>query len=154
MRYSDKWLLVVFAAVALWLSTLAGYKGGGDVRASILFVFIFAAAFQAIYYRGRRQAFWIGFTVALLLLMLRQGEQWPFVPSFIQSRGIALYWAAQVPKEPLPPNMRPGGPDGLYGRQAQVYAALFATIRATFALALSVLVGLIGVYVYNHSRRE
>jgi hypothetical protein len=153
MRYSVKWFLVVFAAVALWLSTLAGYDAGEDVRASIFFMLIFAAAFQAIYYRGSRQAYWIGFTAALLLLLLQRGGQWAFVPSFSGSREIARHWAAQVPVEPLPPNMSPGGPFGFHGRQTHVYSAVFDTIWAAFALALSALVGLIGVYVHNHSSK-
>jgi hypothetical protein len=66
-RFGTRSLLIGFAVVALWLSTLTGYEAGHDVRAGILLVGIFAAAFAAIYSRGSRQAFWIGFVGALLL---------------------------------------------------------------------------------------
>ena len=44
-RFGTKSLLAAIAVLALWLSTLTGYEAGADVRAAILFVGIFAAAF-------------------------------------------------------------------------------------------------------------
>jgi hypothetical protein len=60
-RFGTKSLLVGVAIAGLWLSTVSGSRAGADIRAGILPVIVFAAAFAAIYYRGRQQAIWIGF---------------------------------------------------------------------------------------------
>jgi hypothetical protein len=150
-RFGTRSLLIGFAVLALWLSTLTGYEAGDDVRAAILQAGIFAAAFAAIYHRGRQQAFWLGFVGALLLVAIE--PNWQFVPHFTWPRDTFRNWAVQTPVGPLPPNAATDLPGfQLYGRQGRVYSAMCDTFWVVCAVLLSVFVGLVGAFIHNHSK--
>lgn len=66
-RFGTRTLLIVFALVALWLSTFSGFAAAQDVRRSMLLSILVAAACLALYSRGRRRAYWAGFAIVMLL---------------------------------------------------------------------------------------
>lgn len=66
-RFGTKTLLIGFALAAVWFSTFGGYTGAQDVRRSMLLLVLVAAAFAAVYGRGRRRAFWAGFAAVMLV---------------------------------------------------------------------------------------
>jgi hypothetical protein len=151
-RFGTKMLLIAVAVVAIWLSTFAGYKGASDIRAAIMFVVTFAAGFAAVYNRGSRRAFWAGFVSALLVLAAfpHNGR---FVPGLGWGIDIARQWATSVPVGPLAPDVRTDTPGMLYGRQGQLYEAIFATLWAMSVLSLATVVGVVGVMIYRQSGR-
>jgi hypothetical protein len=149
-RFGTKLLLLGVALSALWMSTLGGYEAGSDVRAAILLVIMFVAAFEAVYRRGRQQAFWLGFVGALLLLAIQ--PNWRFVPTVRWANRIAERWASQTPIDPPPANATTRHSGLLYGRQARVSSAIEATFWLACALPLSTVIGYIGAYIYDQSR--
>lgn len=79
-RFGTKSLLVVITVFGLWLSTFAGYVGAQDIRAIILQLVFVAAGAAAIFYRGRSQAYWIGFFTSMVITSL--GYPRDFAPKF------------------------------------------------------------------------
>jgi hypothetical protein len=69
-RFGIKSALIAIAVIAVWLSTFKGYSGGRDVRACIVLTIALASFLAVIYFRGRRQAFWIGFLVSIVVMQL------------------------------------------------------------------------------------
>jgi hypothetical protein len=72
-RFGIKRLMVILAAFALWLATFRVPEGanrgvGTEIRVGILLAVLISAGFATLYFRGKRQAFWAGFSVSLLLL--------------------------------------------------------------------------------------
>jgi hypothetical protein len=152
-RFGTRSLLIGFAVIALWLSTLTGYEAGSDVRAGILLVGIFAAAFAAIYTRGSRQAIWIGFVGALPLMTLQ--PDWRFVPKSWWANRIADRWAAQSPVGPTTSGLPSDTPGlRLSSRQAYIKSAIIQTVWAAFSVPLSAVVGLIGASIHNQYRKS
>jgi hypothetical protein len=81
-RFGIRALLILFGVVALWLASYqipawTSPGPGRDVRAILFFAIWFASGVAAIYYRGKRQAFWGGFFVSMFLL---KGKVSPFAP--------------------------------------------------------------------------
>jgi hypothetical protein len=66
-RFGIKSLLILFAIVGLWLSTFSKYPGSQDIQAIVRLLVFLTAALSALFYRGRRQAFWIGFFATMLI---------------------------------------------------------------------------------------
>src|SRR5690349_9386926 len=60
-RFSILSLFLLTTAVALWISTIAGYESAHDVRAFVMLSVCVAAGVAAAKYDGRRRAFWLGF---------------------------------------------------------------------------------------------
>ena len=67
-RFGIKSLLIAVAFMAFWLSTISGYGTAADVQKSILLIILLASGFAAIYSKGRRRAFWVGFFCVTLIL--------------------------------------------------------------------------------------
>src|SRR3954469_2451983 len=78
-RFGTRSLLIAFVLVGIWLSTFSNYMGARDVRAATLLVAFLSAGLVAVFYRGRCQAFCIGFFVAMLVMSA--GYPKPFVPN-------------------------------------------------------------------------
>jgi hypothetical protein len=68
MRFGTKSLLVAYAIIGLWLSTVFNYPGSLGVYTLLAATCFVSSGFAAIYYRGRRRAFWASFFVVFLLL--------------------------------------------------------------------------------------
>src|SRR6476620_10878070 len=71
-RFGIKRCLIVIGAIACWLATFrmpdpTNRGVGPPLRSSILLAILISAGFAAIYFRGKRQAFWAGFFVAMVL---------------------------------------------------------------------------------------
>jgi hypothetical protein len=79
-RFGTKWLLFVFALVALWFSTYNGYAAARDVRATISLCVFLGSGLAALYCRGKQQAFWLGFFVVMLTVGI--GFPKDYVPNF------------------------------------------------------------------------
>jgi hypothetical protein len=69
-RYRLRTLLILMAAMGLWLSTIAGYESANDVRALLMLSVLVASAVAAIGYDGHRRAFWVGFFLTVLTTTL------------------------------------------------------------------------------------
>ncbi|HEY2827364.1 MAG TPA: hypothetical protein VGJ04_07160 [Pirellulales bacterium] len=126
-----KQLLVVVGVVALWLATFNVPDGTGEagiiIRLGILLMVVISAGFSAIYFRGKRQAFWAGFFVAMLALYFHG-------PNFSV---VARSWTAPLlltlHKSTNPVNM------------------LTTSIWAVLQLSFSAVAGLIASLIYDQS---
>jgi hypothetical protein len=156
-RFGIKTLLTAFAAVALWLSTFAGYAAASDVRASILLLIFVASALSAVFSRGQRRAYWCGF-FAVMLACGGNDMKTPldrYVPKF--------NWPMTVRYPPPRPRGTVGGQNTtIVTRQLpwQIPATISLesradafndTVAATWTIALAVLGGLIGAYIYRQN---
>jgi hypothetical protein len=150
-RFGTKSLLVGVSLIAAWLSTLSGYAAGQDVRRAVLLVIVSAAGFSAIYFRGQRQAFWIGFSFALVLLAIQ--PQWRFVPSTWWSRQLAENLAVQTPIGPVAPNTTPAHEGPVVGRQLKVFHGIIDTVWLVCAMLLSAVIGWIGTTIHDLAGR-
>jgi hypothetical protein len=134
-RFSIKFLLVVFAIAALWLSTFAGYGSASDVRAFIMLSILAASGVAAISYDGRRRAFWIGFFITILEVGVNGRPHFGF------------YWVTTLLNAYGQYQNLPNGFTN-YG-----YAFYDATLRALVVLLIATLMGFIGILIYGHCQR-
>jgi hypothetical protein len=141
-KFSIKLLLFAFAVLALWLASLnLGAEIGGDVRRSIFLVMFLGPAFAAVCFRGRRQMFWIGFFVVLLLWVCPKLENPPlYVPLFGWAGQLFHDWAAGMSND-----------DQV---RFAIASWMLWTIRSVWILALAALVGFIAAYIYDQSRKS
>ena len=148
-RFGIKTLLIGFAVVALWLSTFSGYFAANDVRRCILLAVLAASGYSAAYSRGRSRAFWVGFFVTMLAHGFSLAETFDSVavpprfgyvstldPATVLTNRVIRYFAAS------------GSP--LYD---PIYRAIEATFAAVWVLAMSTLIGLIGLCAYDRYHR-
>jgi hypothetical protein len=138
MRFGTKSLLIGFMLLAFWLSTFSGYAAAREVRQSILLTVFLSSILRAAYCRGRRQAFWIGFSSVMLIMGTGTRLFWVYVPMFdwIDLRG--REWAKSFSSDA--------------NRWSELGLAIYWTVWTGWMLMLSTLVGLIGAHVYDHSR--
>ena len=123
------------AAVALWLSTIAGYESAQDVRSLLLLSVLIASAAAAISHDGPRRAFWVGFFLTVLPLALGSGS--PFLGTAFSfpwiERLLNAYGSFQ--------NASLGGG----GNPRHLF--LLATIHVVVHLLIATLMGFLGVLV-------
>ena len=137
-RFSLKTLLIVFAIVALWLSTFSEYPGSEDVRAFIMLACIIASGVAAYGCTTRRRAFWLGFFGAMLMLGTR-------VP--ISNFGAKFQWAIDLSRNlPLYFGVNPGG-------RGRLVLGINTTVYFVVMLIVATVVGLLCVYVYDQCRK-
>ena len=131
-RFSTKFLLIIFVVVALWLSTIVGYRASSDVQSFIKLSILVASGVAALSYNGRRRAFWAGFFVTVWTVgvhgELQIGRHW--ITTLLNSYG--LYQ-----------NL----PNGFSNHR---FMFLDATLQAVVMLLLATVMGLIGILVYSH----
>src|SRR5262245_24157551 len=74
MRFRLRTLLILIAAVALWLSTIAGYESANDVRALLMqSVLVACGIYQNVSLGGNlnpRYAFWMSTIHAVVMLLI------------------------------------------------------------------------------------
>ena len=125
-------MLIVFALVALWLSTFTGYSAAGDVRRSMVMLTLAASIMVAYWSNGRQQAFWLGFAIVIVPMgygIYYHSPEMP-IPNF--------FWTTNL-------FFRPATPQG---------TAIVETIRAVGALLLATVTSFIGVYIYDQTRKS
>ncbi len=131
-RFRLKTILILFAAVALWCSTITGYAAASDVRRTLVLL-VLAASILATYCSNRtRRAFWLGFSIVIVPMgcgVYYQSPEWP-IPNF--------YWTTNL-------FFQPATPQG---------TAMAETIHALGALLLASIAGLIGIYIYDERPPE
>jgi hypothetical protein len=134
-RFGIKSLLILLAVVGLLLSTSSGYTGSQDIRAILLLLIFLTAGLAALFYRGRRQAFWIGFVVTMLIM----GSGFPreFVPGFAW---VGELWTRY--RGPYPPTMDP------------LFNSSLPIIRTLAMIGLSAISGCLAVYIFDRSRSQ
>src|SRR5262245_39904318 len=88
-RFSIKQMLLAFAVIALWMSTLSGYPGSDYVQLLIRLSVLLAAGFGVIYGTGKRRAFSVGFLMVMLLILFKPNAQ--FMPSYSWAQAIILW---------------------------------------------------------------
>ena len=137
MRYRLRTLLILFAVVGLWLSTIAGYESAQDVRALIMLSVLVAAAVAAISHDGHRRAFWVGFFLTVLMTTLAGRS------SFLGTV-LALPWVLRLLNAyGIYQNVSLGG--GLNPK----YFFLMSTIHAAVLLLIATVMGFLGVLVFK-----
>jgi hypothetical protein len=136
-RFGIRSLLVVIAVLGLWLSTFAGYVGAQDIRAIILQFLFIAIGAAAIFYRGRAQAFWIGFFTSMLITSLAYPRD--FAPKFNWINDIWKIYSGHLPGS--------GGSAEL----PQFFNAR-DMIMTVYMLLISSVSGCITVFVFDRSR--
>ena len=77
-RFSAKVLLLGVAVIALWLATfsipqLPQSDVGHQIRSAMVLTIWILAGSAALYNRGKRQAFWLGFFVMMTLVWAQSG---------------------------------------------------------------------------------
>jgi hypothetical protein len=140
-RFGIKTLLIAVAAIALWLSTLTGFTSGQDVQRSILLVILFSSALGMIYCVGRERAFSASFFACMLVvgLPLPTSIMWPYRPEFRWLNDFILgFWGTLAESE----------------HKDMLRSALAVTIWSVWVLALSTIIGFIGAYFYDQSRKS
>jgi hypothetical protein len=133
-----RFLLIVFAFAALWVSTFTRYRGADDIRAFILATILITSGIAAFSYTGRRRAFWAGFFGTMLVMATRATSS-IFVGSF--------QWAQQLARE-LTESIATT-PRGM----ANLQQGIFLSIYLIETLTMAALIGLLSVYVYDQSKK-
>jgi hypothetical protein len=134
-RVGIRSLLIVVAVLGLWLATFKmpdpTNRGIGiPLRLTIMLAILLSAGFAAIYHRGERQAFWCGFSSAMLLLL---GRFFNFVPDVSL---IARSWSGGLLRET----------DG------DAFEMLQSSMWAFLIVSFSLIVGLIAAIIYAQSQ--
>jgi hypothetical protein len=144
-RFTLKVMLIVIAVVALWLSTIADYPGGYDLRYSIVLLIVVASGLKAYCSSGRQKCFWLAFSLVLLAAVWHQGMVAP-----------RLDWVSYALQTSTRQTMQP--PD-LFGDSVQTappgtrgIEALAETIKLVVDLILATSAGFIALYIYDNSR--
>jgi hypothetical protein len=127
-RFGIKALLIGLAVAGLWLHTLSGYADRREIRRTITLVIILASGFSVIYCHGRQRAFWIGFFAVMLCQILEL-----YSPPM---RWLFELWS--LPQHTS--NYR--------------VVARRETIEMVFSLTFAVLVGYIGVRIYDSNQKS
>ena len=136
LRFKLRTLMILLAAVGLWLSTIAGYESADDVQALILLSVLVASAVAAIIYEGQRRAFCVGFFLTILTTVL--GRRSAFLDT-----ALALPWAQRLLDayhiyQNLPNNhLNPR------------YFFFASTIHVVVLLLIATAMGFLGVLVYG-----
>jgi hypothetical protein len=135
-RFRMRTLLVFFAVVALWLSTVAGYRSAGDVRSFVLLSIVVGSAGAAVSYDGRRRAFWLGFFITVLTVGIHGKPL------------IGVHWITYLLNS-----------YGLYQNLPDMtinYRFMFldASLQALLMLLLATVMGVLGMLVYEHCREK
>jgi hypothetical protein len=134
-RFRIRTLLILFAVVALWFSTIAGYESAYDVQALLMLSVLVASGIAATKYEGRRRAFWVGF----FLTVLTKG--------LVGRSPFGLPWAERLLNEyGLYQNL----PNGFLNH---TFTFLKATIHAVVLLLIATVMGFLGVIVYGGFRQ-
>jgi hypothetical protein len=106
-RFSSKALLFGVAAIAMWLATFSIPQNppldvGYQIRSAMMLAVWILAGGAALYFRGKRQAFWLGFFVNMTMVWAQSGL---FVkPNFsavCQGIVAAMAPSATVDQEPV-----------------------------------------------------
>jgi hypothetical protein len=137
-RFSAKGLFLAVTVIAVWLATfsipqLPHHDVGHQLRSAIVLAIWILAGAAALYFRGKRQAFWLGFFVTMTLVWAQSGL---FVkPSFAAVSQSIL--AAMAPSASLD--------------QAPI-RCLYSTLSTCLTLGASALVGFGVAIVYEQSQ--
>jgi hypothetical protein len=137
-RFGMKSLLIVFAAVALWFSTFAGYTGGDDVRAFIMLAILITSGVAALSSTARRRAFWAGFFGTMLAVATKLFFI-AFVATFRWMREFSMEWAVGI-KEPM--------------ERGEFAKSINATIFLSLTLLMATVIGLLCVHVYDACKKQ
>jgi hypothetical protein len=137
MRYRLRTLMILMAAVALWLSTITGYESAQDVRALLMLSVLVASAAAAISHDGPRRAFWVGFFLTVLPMALGSGS--PFLGT-----AFTFPWAERLLNAyGIFQNASLGG-----GGNPR-YLFLLYTIHVVVLLLIATAMGFLGVLVFK-----
>jgi hypothetical protein len=140
-----KVMLIVIAVAALWLSTIADYPGGYDVRYSIVLLTVAASGLKAYCSSGRQRGFWLAFSVVLFVAVWQQGMVVPrldWVSYALQNSGSQTIHTPDLFGESV--QTAPPGTRGI--------EALAETIKLIVDLILATSAGFIALYIYDNSR--
>jgi hypothetical protein len=123
-------LLILFAFVAMWLSTFAKYTGSEDVRHGLRLLIAATSVVAAYCNGGRARAFWMGFAAIWILYYLSS-----------PAAGPKLFWVqAWVENDgPFPDSDT---------------SVVMDTVRTGSILILAIVAGLIGIYSYGPERAK
>jgi hypothetical protein len=132
-RFGVKSLLAGVAVLAAWFSTFSGYAFSPYVRDFIMFAILCASFFGAMYSRGKRRAFWTGFSLVMFIACTSDSVRANFVyfEVFAAPELIALMVA------------KPSG--------AQLSPAAYESIREAYNLSLAAIIGGLAAYIYDRS---
>jgi hypothetical protein len=135
-RFPIKRLMAFVAAVAFWFATFKmpdpTNRGiGPQLQLIMPLMILVSAGFAAIYFRGKRQAFWAGFFVGMLLVFGRLFRS----PDLLL---IAESWAGGIVSE----------------TQRDAFDLVKATFWLLLMLLFSAVQGLIASVVYEQSRTD
>lgn len=136
-RFGIKALLIVSTAIALWLSTFAGYRGAEDVRASIMLAVTIAAGAAAFYSDGAKRAFWGGVFAALLVMGTRATFT-GLTPRMQWVTQVAMDWSAYLSSNP--------------SQRKHYMEHVMATVGYSTRLVVAALIGLVCTFVYRQSQ--
>jgi hypothetical protein len=131
-RFTIKRLLAVIAGVAVWLATFKmpdptnrGIRP--QLQLIIPLAILISSGFAAVYFRGKRQAFWAGFFIGMLLVFGR----------FFKSPDLSLIaesWAG-----------------GIIPLEGDAFEMLKASLCLLLILSFSTAIGAIAAVIYDHS---
>lgn len=136
-RFRIRFLLIVTAVVALWLSTFTGYTGSNDVQAFIWAAIVIMSGVAAVSCTARRRAFWAGFCSTMLLTTTRTvftlfGARLSWTQNL--SRGLAEKWQGDI------------------GGRGQVVLNINATLILVTIVVAAILIGILCIFVYDQSK--
>jgi hypothetical protein len=130
-RFGMQSLIVGCAFVAIWASTLTGiYEGAEDVRRSLKVLLIISSLLAAYYAEGRPRAFYLGFSGTWLLCIVAGTN---LAPQFMELGRLIRSVA---------------------GFSGVINSALYDTVRTCGTLILGTIAGLVGLYLYDQSRKH
>jgi hypothetical protein len=137
-QISLRTLLTITGGVAIWFATFPAGNLGADVRKILQLVILVVASASVLYYRQRRQAFWIGFVFVFLLVACSQLNELaqPIVPRIRWAQATAEYF------KPVPT---------AEGKLFRHYYSIYDTVWLCSALAMSFLGGYLSLLVYDRA---
>jgi hypothetical protein len=141
-RFGTKSLLIAVAVVALWLSTLSGYRAGDDVRRSVLLAIFVLAGIAALVCHGPQRAFWGGFFAVMFIMAF------PFYSETFSFGAYTLrfMWANNL-IESFTGRVNSNDVHGQAVQQGFIH-----TIWAVWTLGLATFVGIVSARIYSANR--
>lgn len=140
MRFRLATAFLLIAYLASWLATMqVEWELGRSLRQFHWCLAFAAPLLCAVYHRGRRRAFWVGFVLVLVMGALPEG--WPlgrYKPNLNVADRLATWIAERAPQD--------------------YFHAIYFTVADSFALAIALTLaavsGLISARIYSHAQRS
>lgn len=134
-QFTLKSLLLLFAVVAVWLSTFAMGQMASDIRYLVIYTIFLIAGLKAFCQRWRQQVFWLAFFATMVLFLFNAQTNNPAHMRWGQ------FFYRFIKRPP---------PTGVY---SLLDTGIMASFGLCILLACATVMGFIGMRIYLQSKK-